>query len=218
MNKITSYKNYGYKIRQDTEQQHETPRDRCNLGTMVCWHPKYNLGDWKHTKENYPRVVDFDDFLADTLLWNVFILGLHLYDHSGITISTEPFHGRAQHAVWDSDQVGYIFVSHNDAKTEFGWKRFSSSRIRNIYKQLRDEVRVYDQHLTGDVWYFEITNPKGEIIDSCGNWYGYTDAEEACKSIIDSDIENEETRIASLWATAFPKVDPRTRSYKEIVI
>lgn len=44
----------------------------------------------------------------------VAVLPLYLYDHSGISMSTGSFVGRAQHAEWDSGQVGYIYM---DKKT-----------------------------------------------------------------------------------------------------
>ena len=42
-----------------------------------------------------------------------------LYDHSGLAMSTESFSGRAPHAEWDSGQVGWIYVSKEDALKEF---------------------------------------------------------------------------------------------------
>jgi hypothetical protein len=40
-------------IRRD--DPHESPRDWDNVGTMVCWHKRYNLGD----KHNFSQPVDF---------------------------------------------------------------------------------------------------------------------------------------------------------------
>lgn len=46
------------------------------------------------------------------------IMPLHLYDHSGQSISTGSFVGRAQHAEWDSSQVGYIYMDKETAMKE----------------------------------------------------------------------------------------------------
>ena len=41
---------------------------------------------------------------------DVAIMPLFLYDHSGLSMSTSIFAGRAYHAQWDSSQVGYIYL------------------------------------------------------------------------------------------------------------
>lgn len=52
-----TYKGFTINIYNDNHP-HETPRDWDNLGTMICWHRNYNLGD----KHNYK---DSEDFVRD---------------------------------------------------------------------------------------------------------------------------------------------------------
>src|SRR4030042_1625044 len=104
-------KHNGFIIKIITDNDAADPRTEYdNLGTMVCWHKKYKLGD-KHNYQNS------DEFLTDNLAVNTagnlqsikdtaIILPLFLYDHSGITMSTKPFS-----CPWDSGQVGYIYVT-----------------------------------------------------------------------------------------------------------
>jgi len=49
---------------------------------------------------------------------NVAILPLYLYDHSGISISSGSFIGRAPHAEWDSGQVGFSYLDKDTAMRE----------------------------------------------------------------------------------------------------
>jgi len=92
------------KIYYDTHP--ESPREWDNLGTMICWHRRYNLGD----NHSYSSPSDFwyamaEEFVGDSdkvenmtkerreeiVRKNVMILPLYLYDHSGITMRTYPF-------------------------------------------------------------------------------------------------------------------------------
>lgn len=159
------------KIQQD--EYPENPRTEWdNLGTMVCFHGRYNLGDEHDYRSNdysgweelEKELIEEEDPAA--------ILPLYLYDHSGITMSTGPFS-----CPWDSGQVGFIFVSKEKARKEYGWKRFTKKRVEKLEEYLRNEVKVYDQYLTGDVWCFSIEDEDGEVVDSCCGFYGREDCE-----------------------------------------
>lgn len=144
-------------IYQDTDA--ESPRDWCNLGTMYCEHRRYSLGDDKaediRTEENgFPRQ-------------GFTILPLYLYDNWGITISTGAFN-----CPWDSGQVGYIYVSNDNAYKVFGWRRITAKRREYLRELLRREVDTYDCYLRGAVYSFELLDEDGECIDSCSGFYG----------------------------------------------
>ena len=171
-------KKFELEIEQDSSP--DSPRTWDNLGTMVCFHKRYNLGD----KTDY-RSSDYDswDELRQGIIENegeVFMLPLYLYDHSGITISTRPFN-----CPWDSGQVGYIFVSKNKVKKE----GIDESKVIDY---LKGEVETYDQYLTGDVWGYRIyeveTCSLGHehktLVDSCWGFYGEEDCRVEAESIM----------------------------------
>jgi hypothetical protein len=148
------------------DQDPESPREWCNLGTMACWHSRYTLGDVQPSE-------DPDEYLADLPEGSI-ILPLYLYDHSGITMSTSGFS-----CPWDSGQVGVIYVTPERIRAEYGAD--SAESREQARKALECEVKVYDQYLTGDVWGFlaEETedcpccgSPKVVIEDSCFGFYG----------------------------------------------
>jgi len=148
---------YTLNIYQDTDA--DSPREWDNLGTMYCDHRRYSLGDKKaediRTEENgFPRQ-------------GFTILPLYLYDHGGITISTGAFN-----CPWDSGQVGYIYLSDEDARREFGWKCITAKRREYLRELLRNEVDTYDNYLRGAVYSFELLDEDGEWIDSCSGFYG----------------------------------------------
>lgn len=141
----------------------ESPREWDNLGTMYCEHSRYNLGD-KDAED--PR--DDEGNLPKDILY----LPLYLYDHSGITMNTTGFS-----CPWDSGCVGIIYVSKETIKKEYGWKVLTKARREKILEYLKNEVEVYDQYLTGDVWGFQVVEYDEEDnyeqeTDSCWGFYG----------------------------------------------
>lgn len=157
------------------DESPENPRTWDNLGTMVCFHRRYDLGD----KHNYSS-SDYDswDEMESAIIKQedvAVILPLYLYDHSGITMNTTGFS-----CGWDSGQVGFIFVSRETLRNEYGVKRISNKIIEKATKLLLGEVETYDQYICGDVYGFKVfkveTCDKGceheEEIDSCWGFYG----------------------------------------------
>lgn len=156
-------------VRLEQDCDAESPREWDNLATMVCWHRRYNLGDHKKTKENFPTPQDFRE--SDDYKNAVVILPLYLYDHSGITMSCSAFS-----CPWDSGQVGYIYITREQVRKEFGKKRISKKMRERLVGFLQSEVKVYDMYLTGDVWGFIVEDSNGNNLDSCFGFFGTDDA------------------------------------------
>lgn len=150
----------GNKLQVFRDEFAESPRQWDNLGKMVCWHRRYNLGD-KHDYEDPQAFYGSEEYK------NAFvILPLYLYDHSGITISNTDFGDR-----WDSGQVGYIFVTKEQAQKEYGGVLDETLKQR-ITELLISETKTYDNYLTGDCYGFKITDENGEELDACGGFFG----------------------------------------------
>ena len=148
-----------------------------NLGTMVCWHSRYDLGDKDHGFERYSP-EEFTEEINDK---NSIMLPLYLYDHSGITMNTSGFSCQ-----WDSGQVGYIFITKEKIRAEYGWKRITKKRKAKIIQYLKNEVETYDNYLTGSVYGYVVENELKGINDSCWGYYGDTeDCITAAKESID---------------------------------
>lgn len=170
MESIINYKNHTINIQHDHDPQH--PRtDFDNLGTMVCFHRDYALGDAKHGYNSN----DYDSFdeLEAVIQKNediAIILPLYLYDHSGLTIRTTPFS-----CGWDSGQIGFIFISKEKIRKEFSAKRISKKLSAKIATYLTGEVETYDNFLTGSVYGYEVKDAEGEEIEhgACWGFFGY---------------------------------------------
>lgn len=158
------------KMRIITDESPESPREWDNLGKMVCFHRRYNLGD-KHE-------LTVDELKALIRRKDVISLPLFLYDHSGLSMSTNrnyPFNDR-----WDSMQVGYIYITFEDIRKAYGIKRLTSKLIDKVINVLVSEVETYNLYLHGEVYGFEIVELKTcnlgheheETLDSCFGFYG----------------------------------------------
>ena len=162
-------------------QINESPREWDNLGTMVCFHRRYDLGDKTEYRQN--DYSSFEELEKDIIKKeNVgVILPLYLYDHSGITMNTTGFTCK-----WDSGQIGFIFISKEKILNEFGGKRVSKKLKDKMERYLIGEVETYDKYLKGEVYEYDIKNMDDVIIVSCSGYYIEEDMINECKSIIDS--------------------------------
>lgn len=97
------------------------------------------------------------------------ILPLNLYDHSGISMSVTSFLGRAQHAEWDSSQVGWIIATPEDIQKEYG--DLSPESYQRAEALMRGEVEAYDLYLRGECYGFRLYE-NGEETDSCWGFLG----------------------------------------------
>ena len=123
-------------------------RDWDNLGTMVCFARNYNLGD-KHD------FSDPDEFQEWAKTADIISMPIYLLDHSGLKMNTYGFG-----CPWDSGQVGWIYVEKAKARKKYGWKRLSRQRIEKIKGYLENEVKIYDQYLSGEVYGYTIEPKK----------------------------------------------------------
>ena len=159
----------------------DSPRNWDNLGKMVCFHSRYSLGD-KHNirHEDFNGWNEMEEYIKKELD-AVVILPLFLYDHSGLSMKTFS-HG--QHASWDGGYVGFIYATKTDILKNWDKKKLTKSLLENATKYLEGEVESYNQYLQGDVYLFHIEDENGEVVDSCGGFYGLESAVEEVKSQI----------------------------------
>lgn len=161
----------GRKLRLVIEQDQfpEDPRSWDNLGTMLCCHREYQLGDCNSNRDTELQLAEIcrkygkSDEEIDEMTFAEevqFILdqddvcGLPLYitDHSGISMQTYRFDA------WDSSFVGLIFVKKDFylaqicLKDEEDWKAKAK-------KMLEGEIKTYNDFLEGNVYQWTLYEP-----------------------------------------------------------
>ena len=161
----------------------ESPREWDNLGKMICFHNRYDLGD----KHNY-NADDYSGWeeMKQAIIKEenpAVILPLYMHDHSGIAISTSPFSCR-----WDSGQIGFVLVSKKQALEEFGGVRVSSKKKVKIESIIEAEVETYTKYVEGEVYGFQIVDEDDEVIDSCYGFYGTDFATNGMLDYIDHNL------------------------------
>ena len=195
----------GRKLRLVIEQDQfsEDPRSWDNLGTMLCCHRDYQLGDCNSNRETEEQLAEIcrkygkSDEEIDEMTFaeevqfildqdNICGLPLYITDHSGISMQTYRFDA------WDSSFVGLIFVEKDFylaqmcLKDEEDWKEKAK-------ETLEGEVKTYSDFLEGNVYGWALYEPtvvirqsmdgkelsrtideEGEVVDSMVGFYDPT--------------------------------------------
>jgi hypothetical protein len=177
----------GFTIRIHVDQDPPNPRkDYDNLGTMVCLHGRYELGD-----ENKMTLEEANELEAEVEKEGGVVLKLWLYDHSGITIATKPFSCQ-----WDSGRVGFIYVRKQQLLNEYGFARDVRAHHEKARQVLEGEVETYDKFLTGSYCGYVIVNENDEEEDdSC---FGFEDSEVAldeAKATVDAILRHRQEEL-----------------------
>lgn len=186
-----------YIVRIYQDQNPPSPREYDNFGKIVCFHPKYYLGDNHDYNENhYDSWDDMKKAIVEENNVGV-ILPLYLYEHGGLTISTSPFS-----CVWDSGQIGWIYCTKEQMSED--WIKLSGQEPSERCKILLEgEVKTYDQYLTGDVYGYKVfkaeTCDKGceheEELDSCWDYYRVDACMEEGESIVNYYINKQKQTV-----------------------
>ena len=181
----------------------ENPRSWDNLGTMLCCHRDYRLGDCNTNRETEEQLAKIcrkygkSDEEIDEMTFAEevqFILNqedvcgfpLWLYDHSGISMST------TRQSAWDSSFVGLIFVEKDSYLAQMGLKEDIYWKVR-AEKTLESEIEIYSDFLEGNVYQWTLYEPtiiitqsmdgkelsreideEGEKVDGIGGYYNLT--------------------------------------------
>lgn len=145
---------HGYTLKIIPDDSPLNPRTDCDhLGTMLCWHRRYTLGD----ENPYDNPQEFEESNAAK---NMFVcLPVYMLDHSGLFFSVNDFRDP-----WDSGQLGIIYCTKEEAQKWYGKEDVSPDEAKC---ELIAEVENYNEYMNGSWYGFYIEGLDGDVEDSC---------------------------------------------------
>jgi hypothetical protein len=173
-NLIESIEYRGCSINIYPDDNPESPRQWDNIGTILCFHKRYELGDRHNVTSDMFRGWNEVYTYLEKEEKAAVILPLYLYDHSGLRIKVGSFRGLLPqgHVEFDSGQVGFIYVSAEKIRSEYNVKYITKKIREKVISCLENEVEVYDNYLSGSVYGYITIDQDGETIDSCFGFFG----------------------------------------------
>lgn len=199
MDNIIEYKGYNIEILPD--ENPDDPRNWDNLGTMLCFHGRYKLGDKTDlSHEDFNGWDEIYDYLVKEK-HAVIIMPLYVYEHGGICMKVGSFSGLLPqgHAEFDSGHVGFIYISKEKALKEFSKKAITKAFKEKLEKILTAEVKIYNAYISGSVYGFRVEK-NGNEFDACWGFYDEDDAIAEAKSQIDYYAAEEKKLLPALCA------------------
>ena len=165
----------------------DSPRvDWCNLGTFITWMNMYESPD-RNEYDTIEEFYEYNDLSESTCLIpglaKMVIMPVYCMVHSEVRYSTKSFG-----CPWDSGFAGFIYVSYDDVKREYGCKYVTKRIIQKVRDVLQSEVKAYDQWVNDPSYEIVIYDKDSEVVDSLSGFYEIED-------ILDHFGISEEDRI-----------------------
>lgn len=170
-----------YRVTIKQDEWAENPREWDNVCTIISGKGDWGIGDdgYRLSKDEIQSVMD-DLKNKPNTYWRY----IYMYDHSGQTISLEPFNDP-----WDSGCCGVILVAKETLQNECGGITDENWKDR-AQKIIEGEIETYDAYITGEVYGYKIEHKEvvehynkttgqkwetteWEVVESCYGFYGY---------------------------------------------
>lgn len=180
---MSSYKkfklgNKTLKLKFDTDA--ESPRQWDNLSKLIFVGKHKHLGDAHsfdvgnghyESRDHFMEqgAKDVTKYLKSQGEDVAYITPVHLYEHSGSTISTS-YSGQYADK-WDSGTCGFAVITRQAIKENWSVGRVSKKDIAKAIDILEGEIATLDTYLRGDVFGF-VLKEDGEETDSCWGFFG----------------------------------------------
>jgi len=164
------YKDYLITIKDDDAESPNAWMDENRI--LVYDHRQFTVD-----RKGFEPMEIFQAMMEPALYKGYHVFPLYAYIHSGVSLSLT-YNGDR----WDTSMKGFILIKDGEEGV--------TSREEAL-KPAEDLVELWNSYLEGSYW-FNIKNPEGDEIDSCGGFYGYDHEKsglmDTCRDAIDNDI------------------------------
>jgi hypothetical protein len=170
----------------------ESPREWCNLATMVFAGKHKGLGDdhqvdFSEGFNSRQDIITRGEELVRKQMKDVAVcIPVHMYDHGNVSISTNS--GYPYDCRWDSGTVGFVVVTKSAIRENFGAKRVTQKLIDRATQIAEGEVETLSNYIRGDVYGFDIKDIEGNQIDSCYGFYGVNFETNGMKDYLETEL------------------------------
>ena len=131
------------------------------------------------------------------------VVPVYMYEHSAVALSTGSFIGRAQHAEWDSGQVGFAYITP---------EKLEETGITDYQGAISTEVETLGQWMNGEVYGWVLEKKRtGKVVfddpdedsldyedwdecDSCWGIIGYDWAEKEAMAALQAELQAEKEK------------------------
>jgi len=154
----------------------ESPREWSPLGHIATWHSRYSLGDEQPSESSEEWLEELREEYGDDIL----LLPVYMYDHSGLAFNTTGYGHLGYHGYFDSGQVGWMYVTYDDIKKEYG--EVTDETIKRAEKVLKSELETYEDYVNNYNMYSFVVEKRDhcesckhdewEVVDSMSGFYG----------------------------------------------
>jgi len=186
------HEGYTIEIWPDGNVENPLKEDEGTLGEWCIFHRRYDIGNSERTATCQEDVTRHTEELqAHCEKTGSILLPVYMYDHSGVVLSLESFHGRLPqgHAEFDSFQCGWVLIDRDKTKKLLCARAFNEVIKKKARENIEGELTVLNQWLSGDVWGYVIKDKDGEQVDSCWNYYGLDTVRDEAKASVNGEIE-----------------------------
>jgi hypothetical protein len=191
---VETYEHAGLTVRIEYDEDYasyENGLDWSRVGTMWIRWNRYTLGDMQDDPDtaceecggNYYTDDNGDEIVCPVCKGSIaedpvgwikrqhgarVVLPLSIYEHSGITIRVGSGAFPMDSQGWDSGSAGFIFDTPEGVEQCLG----ADATDEQIKAAMRQEVELYDDVLTGNVYGFVIASETDDHLDSCWGFVG----------------------------------------------
>lgn len=186
------YKTYTIEVHQDFDHD-INPREWDNLGTIIS---KKLQNECRAVNANNRE--DVFRFIDRVKKDGGIVLEIHCYSHGIDRYRTRDFSDcplPQGHLRFDTFLAGFIYVTLDKIREDFGVKRVTKKIRDRATKVLESEINELDLISSGQVYGYKLLDKNGDEIDSCWGYVGDSDSMvNEVKSGIDHKMQKAHTR------------------------